>query len=214
MGNPWGRWDDMPSLVDANGMPGGSQVPRTIPPPLGAAIMPSAFGPSPRSAPPSTPQYPWGTPFPKYGPPTFRFTAQLAHTIIVVNPSPTHKPSPTHRLFPTHRPFPIHRPFPTHRPSILRMPSILHMPSTPHKPSPPHRIRMLHGANFLVTELIHSNRGRVHTSHVNPCALRHNHTIILAERTAYQTHNQIPAPRNRILLTYTYHGHRRAIYRP
>jgi hypothetical protein len=86
MGSPWAAWGDMPQLVDANGM--SSQAPRTIPPPPGATVMPN--GPAPRSAPTSTPQYPWGTPHPQYVS-HFAFAAQLGHIIITVIPSPTHK---------------------------------------------------------------------------------------------------------------------------
>ena len=161
MGSPWAAWDDMPQLVDAHGM--SSQAPRTIPPPPGATVMPN--GPAPRSAPASTPQYPWGTPLPQYVS-HFTFAAQPGYIIITAIPSPTHK------------------------------------------------IHMLRGVSGTIPQLIHSHRRRVLTSRVNPpCTPSRNRTIILAERTAYQTRNQGLA-RNRILFTFTYRGRRRGIYRP
>ncbi|KAG6369055.1 hypothetical protein JVT61DRAFT_1923 [Boletus reticuloceps] len=53
------------------------------------------------------------------------------------------------------------------------------------------RTHTLHGASRMIPQLIHSNRALVHTSRVNPCAQRHDHTIILAEQTTIELPQEI-----------------------
>ncbi|KAG8217026.1 hypothetical protein J3R82DRAFT_7342 [Butyriboletus roseoflavus] len=107
MGSTWGVWDDMPPLADANTS---SQAPRnSIPPPPGATTMPA-----PRTAPSSTMQYPWGTPFPapnySFPSPQDRFGAwHWNHDTTAFpqqsGPSPYLPRQPLHPEMPSHDPF-------------------------------------------------------------------------------------------------------------